>query len=72
MKLPKETETQIEKKYFLELAGGFGIQVLNFHANSLDKFIRAYLSNYFNALVQVTSSSSTSSGVILNAFLAPL
>ena len=27
------------------------IQVLEFHANSLNKFIRAYLSNYFNALM---------------------
>ena len=26
------------------------IQVPKFHANSLNKFIRAYLSNYFNAL----------------------
>ena len=38
------------KKYLLEFAGGFVIQVPKFHANSLDKFIRAYLSNYFNAL----------------------
>ena len=36
--------------YLLEFAGGFVIQVLEFHANSLNKFIRAYLSNYFNAL----------------------
>ena len=27
------------------------IQVLEFHANSLNKFIRAYLSKYFNALI---------------------
>ena len=26
------------------------IQVAEFHANSLNKFIRAYLSKYFNAL----------------------
>ena len=28
------------------------IQVPNFHENSLHNFIRAYLSNYFNALVE--------------------
>ena len=38
------------KMYLLEFAGGFVIQVLEFHANSLNKSIRAYLSNHFNAL----------------------
>ena len=28
------------------------IQVVKFHANSLNRFIRAYLSKYFNALLQ--------------------
>ena len=37
--------------YLLEFAGGFVIQVAEFHANSLNKFIRAYLSKYFNALM---------------------
>ena len=49
--IEKETETQIEK-YLLEFAGGFVIQVPNYHTNSLNKFIRAYLSNYFNALIR--------------------
>ena len=38
------------KRYLLEFAGGFMIQVVEFHANSLNRFIRAYLSKYFNAL----------------------
>ena len=37
--------------YLLEFAGGFVIQVSKFHANPQNKFIRAYLSNYFNALI---------------------
>ena len=37
--------------YLLVFAGGFVIQVLVFHANSLNKSTRAYLSNYFNALI---------------------
>ena len=37
--------------YLLEFAGGFVIQAVEFHENSLDKFSRAYhLSNYFNTL----------------------
>ena len=36
----------------MKFAGGFVIQVEKFHANSPKKFIRAYLSNYFNALTQ--------------------
>ena len=40
------------QKYLLEFAGGFVIQVAEFHVNSLNKSIRAYLSNIsiFNAL----------------------
>ena len=49
--IEKETETQIGKKYLLEFAGGFVIQVSKFYAISINKFVRAYLSNYFNALV---------------------
>ena len=45
------------KKYLLKFAGGFVIQVPNFLANSLNKFIRAYLSNYFNALTVNTIRS---------------
>ena len=37
--------------YLLEFAEDFVTLVLEFHANSLNKFIRAYLSNYFNTLV---------------------
>ena len=47
------------KMYLLEFAGGFVIQVLEFHANSLNKSIRAYLGNFFNALstnLQLTST----------------
>ena len=44
------------KRYLLEFAGGFMIQVVEFHANSLNRFIRAYLSNYFNALFLILSS----------------
>ena len=41
------------KKYLLEFAGGFVIQVEKFHANSLNKFIRVYLSEwYFNAFLK--------------------
>ena len=36
--------------YLLEFAGGFVIQAVEFHENSLDRFIGAYLSNYFNTL----------------------
>ena len=36
--------------YLLEFAGGFVIQVVESYANSLNKFIRAYLSKHFNAL----------------------
>ena len=39
-----------KKMYLLEFAGGFVIQVVKFHANSLNRIIRAYLSKYFNAL----------------------
>ena len=39
--------------YLLEFAGGFVIQVAEFHANSLNKWIRAYLSKYFNALGEI-------------------
>ena len=48
--IEKGTETQTEKKYLLEFSGGFVIQVSKFHAKSLNNVIRAYLSNYFNAL----------------------
>ena len=43
----KGTEIQIEKKYLLEFAGGCLIQVLEFH---YIRFIKTYLSDYFNAL----------------------
>ena len=33
------------------------IQVAEFHANSLNEFIRAYLSKYFNALHSIEHSS---------------
>ena len=34
------------------------IQILQFYANSLNKFIRAYLSNYFNALTKTKGKKS--------------
>ena len=43
------TETQI-KKYLQEFEGGFESHVAEFHAKSLNKLIRAYLSKYLNAL----------------------
>ena len=46
-----ETEIQAEKNNLLEFTGGFEIQVAEFHENSLNKFLRAYLSKYFNALI---------------------
>ena len=39
--------------YLQEFARGFVIQAQEFYANSLNKFIRAYLCNYFNALGQM-------------------
>ena len=55
--------------YLLEFAGGFVIQVLEFHANSLNKSIKAYLTNCFNALsrmivkkVMVKASEAVSGG----------
>ena len=40
------------KKYLLEFVGDFSIHVIEFSTKSLnDEFIRAYLRNYFNALV---------------------
>ena len=46
------TELQIHrKKYLLEFAGYFVILEPKYYANTLNIFIRAYLSNYFNALL---------------------
>ena len=42
--------SKVARKFF---ADGFVVYVAEFHANSLNKWIRAYLSKYFNALGEI-------------------